>query len=113
MKQNPPWHIPLATAAGCAPVPPNLAAESFSHGAMTLEYYAPRGEDLQRPHERDELYFIASGAAAFTRDGERVSCVAGDALFVPAGMPHRFSEMTPDFGTWVVFYGPNGGEANK
>ncbi len=34
----------------------------------------------------------------------------GDILHVPAGVEHRFEEFTDDFATWVVFYGPEGGE---
>jgi hypothetical protein len=32
-------------------------------------------------------------------------------LFVPAGHEHRFEDFTPDFATWVIFYGPDGGES--
>lgn len=38
---------------------------------------------------------------------------AGDFLFVPAGIEHRFINFTDDFSTWVIFYGPVGGEKNK
>ncbi|MDQ3378133.1 MAG: cupin domain-containing protein, partial [Actinomycetota bacterium] len=34
----------------------------------------------------------------------------GDALFVPAGVEHRFENFTDDLVAWVVFYGPEGGE---
>ena len=34
----------------------------------------------------------------------------GDFLFVPAGIEHRFESFTNDFATWVIFYGPVGGE---
>jgi hypothetical protein len=34
-------------------------------------------------------------------------------LFVPAGIEHRFIKFTEDFVTWVVFYGPKGGEAGQ
>ena len=34
-------------------------------------------------------------------------------LFVPAGMEHRFEDLSEDFGTWVVFYGPAGGERDS
>lgn len=34
----------------------------------------------------------------------------GDLLFVPAGVEHRFGPFTDDFATWVLFYGPEGGE---
>jgi uncharacterized RmlC-like cupin family protein len=35
----------------------------------------------------------------------------GDFLFVPAGIEHRFVNFTDDFSTWVIFYGPKGGES--
>ena len=79
-------------------------------GSMSVEYYKPVDRDLQQPHQQDELYIIASGEAVFSRNGERVDCKTGDVLFVPAGMDHRFEEFNEDFATWVIFYGPTGGE---
>jgi hypothetical protein len=35
---------------------------------------------------------------------------SGDMLFVPARMEHRFEDFSDDFATWVMFYGPAGGE---
>lgn len=34
-------------------------------------------------------------------------------MFVPAGMTHRFEDFSADFVTWVVFWGPEGGESEK
>lgn len=84
--------------------------EALSHGTMTLEVFAPRGEDRQRPHDQDELYIVASGQSDVVRDGEREHVRAGDALFVRAGTEHRFEGMSDNFVTWVVFWGPEGGE---
>lgn len=83
----------------------------LKHGSMTTEYYAPVEMDKQSPHKQDELYVIASGNSLFYRNGERVTCKAGEVLFVPAGMEHRFENFSSDFATWVIFYGPDGGEA--
>jgi len=33
-------------------------------------------------------------------------------LFVPAGVEHRFENFSDDFATWVIFYGPEGGEGS-
>lgn len=85
-------------------------ATGFAHGTMTTELYAPRGTDPQTPHIQDELYFIAQGSGDFVLADQRYACRAGDAFFVPAGMPHRFENFTGDFATWVVFWGPQGGE---
>ena len=82
----------------------------FAHGSMEVEIYAPKGEDLQQPHTRDELYIIASGTAYFVHESDRHAVEIGEVLFVPAGDVHRFEDFSDDFATWVVFYGPEGGE---
>ena len=41
---------------------------------------------------------------------EIISFSPGDFLFVPAGLPHRFTDFGDTMSTWVMFYGPNGGE---
>lgn len=84
--------------------------QAFSHGSMSVELYAPRGVDPQTPHAQDELYFVQGGSATFTLNGVAGPCAAGDALFVPAGAEHRFTDISDDFSTWVVFWGPEGGE---
>lgn len=85
----------------------------MKRGTMSIEYYAPKNKDLQKPHRQDEIYVIASGKACFVRHGEAVNCTAGDVLFVPAQMEHRFEDFTNDFATWVIFYGVDGGEPEK
>ncbi|MGB8771178.1 MAG: cupin domain-containing protein [Candidatus Korobacteraceae bacterium] len=87
--------------------------ELFRHGTLTVKLYAPRGADNQHPHTRDEVYVIASGTGRFEREGMEVTFGPGDVLFVAAGEQHRFVEFTDDFATWVFFYGPEGGEANR
>ena len=82
----------------------------MQHGSMSVEYFAPQKIDSQTPHEQDELYVIARGHGYFNRDGERIDCKAGDLLFVPARMQHNFENFSDDFATWVIFYGPPGGE---
>ncbi|WP_445680869.1 cupin domain-containing protein [Radicibacter daui] len=73
---------------------------------ISVELYAPVGFDGQSPHDRDELYIIASGTGIFSRGKERVPFGPGDLLYVPAYEPHRFEEFTEGFSTWVIFYGP-------
>jgi mannose-6-phosphate isomerase-like protein (cupin superfamily) len=84
--------------------------EVMQHGTMSTILYAPQVEDFQTQHEQDELYFVVSGTSELVRDGERLRVSAGDALFVPARMPHRFEHFSKDFVTWAVFWGPAGGE---
>lgn len=82
----------------------------FSHGSLETELYKPDKIDKQLPHERDEIYIIATGAGHFELNGELTPVKQGDFLFVPAGASHKFTEFTDDFTTWVIFYGPKGGE---
>ncbi|MEM9920368.1 MAG: DinB family protein [Bacteroidota bacterium] len=105
------WHLPLEVARK------KLAAQQASpflelmrHGSMTVELYHPVGKDYQQPHSKDELYVIANGTSWFFHEGSRRKVGTGDVLFVPAGDVHRFEDFTEDFQTWVIFYGPEGGE---
>lgn len=97
-----------------APIPHGRrSAQILRHGSLEVRWYAPRGTDAQTPHERDEVYVVARGNASFVRGAERVTVGANDLLFVPAGMAHRFEDLSEDFGTWVMFYGPAGGERDS
>lgn len=82
----------------------------FTHGTLEVEVYKPEKIDLQQPHTRDEVYIIISGSGEFLNDGIRTTFAVGDFLFVPAGIAHRFENFTNNFSTWVLFYGPEGGE---
>lgn len=85
----------------------------FEHGTLSVEVYKPEKVDLQQPHTRDEAYIVISGTGEFLNDTVRTTFNPGDFLFVPAGVEHRFENFTDDFSTWVLFYGPEGGEANQ
>ncbi|MCU0429825.1 MAG: cupin domain-containing protein [Cytophagaceae bacterium] len=82
----------------------------ISHGSMLLELYHPNERDMQNPHDQDELYVIAKGKSSFVLETNQYEVKAGDVLFVKAGQVHRFENFTEDFSTWVIFYGPKGGE---
>ena len=105
-----PARLPLAEARTAPPEPGRASVRLLTHGTLEVHYYAPRDSDNQQPHTRDELYVVASGRGWFVRGAERVPFEPGDALFAAAGVEHRFVDFTDDFGTWVMFYGPEGGE---
>ena len=85
--------------------------ELFGHGTLSVEVYAPRGHDPQQPHTRDEVYVVVQGSGHFRNGQTRHRFAPGDLLFVPAGVEHRFEDFTHDLAVWVIFYGPEGGEA--
>jgi mannose-6-phosphate isomerase-like protein (cupin superfamily) len=82
----------------------------FRHGTLEVEFYKPEGVDHQKPHNRDEVYVVLAGSGFFVCGGTRQQFERGEVLFAAAGVEHRFEEFTPDFATWVFFYGPVGGE---
>jgi hypothetical protein len=104
-------HVGLAEALMKGPPPPgNLAVPVFSHGTLEVELYAPQGHDHQKPHTRDEIYFVGQGEGWFFDGTERHPVGVGSFLFVPAGQPHHFEGFSVDFAVWVAFYGLEGGE---
>jgi len=88
-------------------------ATVFEHGSLLVEVYAPRGNDPQQPHTRDEVYFVATGSGEFVCGESRRNFAPTDLLFVAAGEVHRFENFTEDLTVWVIFYGPEGGEGGN
>lgn len=86
-------------------------AIGLAHGSMSVELYAPVGVDRQTPHDRDELYVIEDGSARLRIEDTTYAVRRGDVAFVRAGERHRFEEFDDGFATWVIFWGPVGGEA--
>jgi mannose-6-phosphate isomerase-like protein (cupin superfamily) len=61
--------------------------------------------------DRGEDPVVARGTALFFDGCERYVVRTGALMFVPAQREHRFEEFSADFAVWVMFYGPEGGEA--
>jgi mannose-6-phosphate isomerase-like protein (cupin superfamily) len=104
------WVVPLARfeeelGNGGAPY-----WQGLSHGTMRTLLFKPKGRDVQQPHGQDEIYIVHSGSGTFSKSGEMQPVQAGDVIFVEAGAEHRFETFSDDFATWVIFWGPEGGE---
>jgi mannose-6-phosphate isomerase-like protein (cupin superfamily) len=69
----------------------------FKYGSLVVEVYQPVTTDHRRPHDRDECYVIIEGHGKFEIGDEIVSFGPDDFLFVPASLPHRFT----DFGDTI------------
>ncbi|HEV8588077.1 MAG TPA: cupin domain-containing protein [Pyrinomonadaceae bacterium] len=85
----------------------------FEHGSLVVKLYAPRGNDDQSPHSRDEVYVVALGTGEFVCGDARQTLVPQDVLFAAAGIEHRFENFSEDFAVWVFFYGPEDGEVDQ
>ena len=93
------------------PLPPN---DKWKEGVWDLDGHTKRerandifraaGTDHQTSHDEDEYYFIVSGSGDLVVGDESFSFVTGDAFFVPAKVPHRFSKFSDDFACWAVFF---------
>jgi mannose-6-phosphate isomerase-like protein (cupin superfamily) len=79
-------------------------ASALERGTLTIELYAPRGDDPQRPHTRDEIYVVVRGRAQFVCDRSRRAVGVGDVLYVPAHVPHRFEDFGDDLLVWGIFF---------
>lgn len=77
-----------------------LRVPDLSAGLYVLE---PGATDPQSPHTEDELYYVVAGRAVMTVGDERRSVTAGSLVFVPATVPHRFSEIVERLEVLVVF----------
>jgi mannose-6-phosphate isomerase-like protein (cupin superfamily) len=106
---NPPLKIDLVASATKLATSKQASVSLFQHGDANLLLFVPADQDTQQAHQRDELYFVQAGQGIFKRGGETVRFDAGDVLFVPAGVPHRFASFSAEFKAWVLFFGPEGG----
>lgn len=80
---------------------PNHYVEQLRVPTMSVgRYLVPtHGHDDQLPHAEDEVYVVIAGRGVLARTdrgGERIPVAPGSAVFVPAGEPHRFVDVTED-----------------
>jgi mannose-6-phosphate isomerase-like protein (cupin superfamily) len=104
-----PLKIDLIASAQKLAASGDASVTLFQHGDVNLLLFVPQDQDNQAAHKRDELYVIQAGQGIFKRGGETVRFDAGDVLFVPAGVPHRFASFSAEFKAWVIFFGAEGG----
>jgi mannose-6-phosphate isomerase-like protein (cupin superfamily) len=93
------------TAAFALPRTSGRSAEVFVDGDIEVRFVARPTEGPQVPYQRDELYFVGSGAGRY-RVEEVTAVGAGDVLFCAAHVAHGFEDISADFSVWVLFYGP-------
>ena len=104
-----PLKIDLIASASKLAASGQSSVALFQHGDANVLLFVPTDQDSQQAHQRDEIYVVQAGQGIFKRGGETVRFDAGDVLFVPAGVPHRFASFSAEFKAWVIFFGPQGG----
>jgi len=85
----------------------HVYAEFLRAGTLSLGLAIwPAGSvDTQEPHTEDEVYYVVSGRARITVDGEEQPVGAGSIVFVAIGADHRFHDIEEDL-VVLVFWAP-------
>lgn len=83
----------------------NLRTADLSVGTYSVPL---DGADLQQPHTEDEVYLVISGRAELQTPTEKVAVGPSSVIYVPAGEPHRFVNLTEPLTVLVVFAPPEG-----
>jgi len=90
------------------PVRATLGIRAFGCNAYTATEV---GQDVVEPHSEDqaghqELYFVVSGCATFTIDGQSHEAPSGTYVFVPDPLSHRQAVAAEPHTTVLTFGGP-------
>jgi mannose-6-phosphate isomerase-like protein (cupin superfamily) len=104
------WIVPLARFEEELEKEGQRYWQGLSRGTMRILLFKPKDRDVQQPHGQDEIYIVHTGSGTFSKSGEVHPVQAGDVIFVEAGVEHRFETFSDDFSSWVIFWGPQGGE---
>ena len=88
--------------------PADSYRELLSVPALSLGLFAVSAgyADVQDPHGEDEVYVVVEGEAVLEVAGERTAVSAGSFAYVPAGVAHRFLDVSSDLRVVVVFAPP-------
>ncbi len=77
-----------------------LRVPSLSCGVYVL----PAGSrDPQQPHAEDEVYYVLEGEGRIIVADEERPVRPGSLIYVPARVPHRFTDITADLELLVLF----------
>ena len=79
---------------------PFLTVPALRCGVYVL---AAGGQDPQKPHQEDEVYYVESGEGMFTAEGRDQAVKPGSIIYVAAGVEHRFHSISKDLKVLVFF----------
>jgi mannose-6-phosphate isomerase-like protein (cupin superfamily) len=78
----------------------HLRAADLSVGSYSIRRGSP---DEQMPHTEDEIYVVTAGRAVLRAGGDSTPVGPGSVVYVAAGEPHRFTDITEDLAAIVLF----------
>ena len=95
--------------AGGAPATGELVEQLAAFGGVVVEQIrsGALGAPIDYEQADDEWVLLLTGAATLTVAGKTVELVAGDWLFLPAGLPHRLVRTQPG-SSWLAVYRATG-----
>ena len=67
------------------------------------------GEDTQRPHDADEVYYVVDGRGTLVVGDDRYEAGPGSVIYVAKERDHRFVDITEDLSVLVFFATPTSG----
>ena len=73
--------------------------------SLSVAVWAAGAVDDQQPHVEDEVYYVASGRARLRVDLDDHEVAPGSVVYVPAGVEHRFYEISEELRV-LVFWSP-------
>jgi len=79
-----------------------LRVPAMSAGAYVLPV---GGDDPQKPHNEDEMYYVVRGRARMRIGTEQQAVSAGSVIFVEAEAEHRFFDIQEEL-VVLVFFAP-------
>lgn len=83
-----------------------IQTDAFAMGMVTLE---PRGGQVPwHNQEQDEVYFLLEGTAEMCLGEERRTMHGGEAVYVPSGVFHQFTNIGDEPARMIYCYGPAG-----
>src|SRR5262245_11658628 len=90
---------------------PYLEFISVRDLSIGLYVLAPGEPDLQQPHTEDEVYYVVEGRGRITVGDEVRDVQPGTTVFVAAGVPHKFHDITEELQLFVAFGPAEGSRA--
>ena len=90
------WHATLSDAKQIPNEKNRLSSLIIEDNNMQIRYFSPKGKDVQKPHQQDEVYVVVKGSGILIRGIKAITFNAGDIIFVPKNTRSVLEYVTMD-----------------